>query len=180
MERAANCREKAGEWAAAAMLFRDFVGQPRKAAECFERGGKLREAAAMWAELGEQVKALNACIKGYEWQMALQLLQSFTDGVADEGPGARTGTGAGAGVDAGAVADSGDRAVATDVVSGAVGPGTDAAVAGDGSVSRLCPRSLESCVRRAALNCLKQGRRELMQAFAQLLPPASALQFFNM
>ena len=90
MERAANCRSKAHDWKAAALLFKSHTvpRQPKKAAESFEKCGSWSEAAGMWTLVpGGHDKALECCIKGKDWALGVSLIQSQGHRLSPQGQG---------------------------------------------------------------------------------------------
>ena len=78
-ERAANCHSKAGDWYAAAILYRDQTVPrlPERAAECFLLCRHWHEAAAVWAGLGAREQALAACVKGAVWDLGIRLVTNW-------------------------------------------------------------------------------------------------------
>ena len=79
IERAANCRIRACDWKAAALLLRDraIPKQFAEAAKCFEHCGSWSDAAAAWALVPNGLdKALEACCKGKDWAFGVTLIRS--------------------------------------------------------------------------------------------------------
>jgi hypothetical protein len=79
-ERAANCRVRAKDWLKAAHLFRDQTvpRRPAQAAQCFEQVGAWEDAAVTWVAHGDREKAIKACEKGREWDLGVNMLQSWS------------------------------------------------------------------------------------------------------
>lgn len=95
IKRAANCRIRAADWKAAALLLRDRAvpKEPAEAAECFERCGCWSDAAATWVQMpGRLDKALEACCKGKDWASGVALIRSAG---SQPSPAANAGLGSG-------------------------------------------------------------------------------------